>query len=78
MRKKGLGKALAAFRVRAFELMREGDATWGSCEDINMIARVAAHNEAEIHLLQDLGWKRLSREIWEYKSVEIPCASAPI
>jgi hypothetical protein len=61
---KGLGKYLAKLRCDAFEVMKQGYQEEFPCENINMVCRVAAHNEKQIHIMQSLGWIRLNEVIW--------------
>ena len=62
---KGIGTALAAFRVACFREMQSGDASWGACPDITMVCRTRPDNEVEHHILRKVGWTRVSAVLWE-------------
>jgi len=61
-RQSGLGKFFAAFRVAAFNQMRESE-----CENIEQICYVNPTNEVQIHILKAVGWERVSNKLWRVK-----------
>lgn len=61
---KGIGKYLATLRCNAFDIMRRGYNEEWPCDKIDMVCRVAPHNHKQQHILNELGWLRLSETIW--------------
>lgn len=60
----GIGKWLATQRVLAFDELRQTEPC--AEEHLMMLCRCKPDNEVQQHILEEVGWQRISRHVWTY------------